>query len=185
MENRNKAVHSRASGVCASRRISLRAIFAYLLAFAACLTTTAAAADELSLLINGKAVHMDSTGSKKLNEKNWGLGLQYDWERESDKWRPFATVSEFRDSNKNSSYYAGGGALYRFQFDNAHVDLGAVGFLMTRKDYKNNDPFPGILPVLSVGTKNVALNITYVPKMEPKAVPLWFFQLKINLSTFR
>jgi hypothetical protein len=36
-----------------------------------------------------------------------------------------------------------------------------------------------------VGTKNIAVNFTYVPKVEPKAVPLWFFQLKINLSNFR
>ena len=185
MENRNKVVHSCNSDVRASRRISLRAIFAHLLAIAVCLTTTAAAADELSLLINGKAVHLGNTASKYLNEENWGLGLQYDWDRASDKWIPFATVSEFRDSNKNTSYYAGGGALYRFQFDSAHVDLGAIGFVMTRKDYKNNDPFLGVLPALSVGTKNVALNITYVPKVEPKAVPLWFFQLKINLSSFR
>jgi len=74
--------------------------------------------------------------------------------------------------------------LYRFQFDSAHVDVGAVGFLMVRKDFKNGDPFPGVLPVLSVGTKNVAVNITYVPKVEPKAVPLWFFQLKISLNSF-
>jgi len=185
MENRNTVVPACKSDVRASRRISLRAIFAHLLAIAACLTTTAAAADELSLLINGKAMHLGSPNGSNLNEKNWGLGLQYDWERASDKWRPFATVSEFRDSNNNTSYYAGGGALYRFQFDSAHVDVGAVGFLMTRKDYKNGDPFPGVLPVLSVGTKNVALNITYVPKVEPKAVPLWFFQLKISLNSFR
>ena len=185
MEYRKPVVPACKSDVRASRRISLRAIFAHLLAIAACMTTTAAAADELSLLINGKAIHLGSPAGSNLNEKNWGLGLQYDWERASDKWRPFATVSEFRDSNNNTSYYAGGGALYRFQFDSAHVDVGAVGFLMTRKDYKNGDPFPGVLPVLSVGTKNVALNITYVPKVEPKAVPLWFFQLKISLSSFR
>lgn len=184
MENRNKAVHLCESAVCAFRRISLRVILAHLLAFAACLTTTAAA-DELSLLINGKARHMGSSATKHLNEKNWGLGLQYDWDRESDKWIPFATVSEFRDSNKNTSYYAGGGAMHRFQFDSAHVDLGAVGFVMVRKGYKNGDPFLGVLPALSVGTKNVALNITYIPKVEPKAAPLWFFQLKINLSSFR
>jgi len=185
MENRIEVVHSCKSDVRASRRISLCAILVHLLAFAACLTTTAAAADELSLLINGKAVHLGEPANKNLNEKNWGLGLQYDWDRASDNWIPFATVSGFRDSNRNPSYYAGGGALYRFQFDSAHVDLGAVGFLMTRKDFKDNHPFPGVLPVLSVGTKNVALNITYVPKVEPKAVPLWFFQLKINLATFR
>lgn len=185
MEYRNTAVPACKSGVRASRRISLRAIFARILATAACLTTTPAAADELSLLINGKAIHLGDSPSQNLNEKNWGLGLQYDWERANDKWRPFATVSEFRDSNNNTSYYAGGGALYRFQFDSAHVDVGGIGFLMTRKNYKNGDPFIGILPALSIGTKNVALNITYVPKVEPKAVPLWFFQLKITLSEFR
>jgi hypothetical protein len=185
MENRNQVVHSCKSDVRASRRLSLGAIFAHLLAIVVCLTATAAAADELSLLINGKAIHLGSSSGSNLNEKNWGLGLQYDWDRESDKWRPFATVSEFRDSNYNTSYYAGGGALYRFQFDRAHVDLGAVGFVMVRKDYKNGDPFLGVLPALSVGTKNVALNITYIPKIEPKAVPLWFFQLKINLASFR
>ena len=184
MEDRNTVFPACKSDVRASRRISLRAILAHLLAIAACLTTSAAAADELSLLINGKAIHLGSSSSSNLNEKNWGLGLQYDWERANDKWRPFATVSEFRDSNKNISYYAGGGALYRFQFDSAHVDVGAVGFLMVRKDFKNGDPFPGVLPVLSVGTKNVAVNITYVPKVEPKAVPLWFFQLKISLNSF-
>jgi hypothetical protein len=29
---------------------------------------------------------------------------------------------------------------------------------------------------------HVALNFTYIPKIEPKSVPLWFFQLKINLT---
>lgn len=184
MENRFEAVHSCGSDFYASRRISLSAVLAHLFAFAACLMTPAAAADELSLLINGKALHMNSTAGNKLNENNWGLGLQYDWDRVSDKWIPFAMASGFRDSNRHNSYYAGGGAMYRFQFDSAHVDVGAIGFVMTRKGYKNSDPFPGVLPALSVGTKNVALNITYVPKVEPKAVPLWFFQLKITLSNF-
>ena len=149
------------------------------------MTATAAAADEWSLLLNGKAFHINSPAGSKLNERNWGLGLQYDWDRVGDRWIPFGTAAGFRDSNRNMSYYAGGGAMYRFQFDSAHVDVGAVGFIMTRKGYKNDEPFPGVLPALSVGTKNVALNITYVPRVDPKAVPLWFFQLKINLSNFR
>jgi len=161
----------------------LCALPALVLAFVIGLTATAAAADEWNLLINGKALHLGSPAGSNLNEKNWGLGIQYDWERANDKWRPFATASEFRDSNNNTSYYAGGGAMYRLQFDSVHVDVGAIAFLMTRKDYKNNEPFPGVLPALSVGTKNVALNITYVPKVVPKSVPLWFFQIKINLSS--
>ena len=179
-------------GVYASRRIPLgygrnsqRALLALVLTFTAALTTGAAVADEMSLLVNGKAIHIHTQAGRNLNERNWGLGLQYDWDLADSKWRPFATVSGFNDSNRNPSYYAGGGALRRFQFDGMHVDLGAIGFLMMRKDFKNDRPFPGVLPVLSVGTQSVSLNVTYVPKVEPKAVPLLFFQIKMNLGIFQ
>lgn len=172
------------SGACAPRRPFLRSLLAQLLALVGFLTVTAADADELSLLINGKALHLGAPAGRDLNERNWGLGLQFDWNRAHTNWVPFATVSGFRDSNGNPSYYAGGGALYRFQFDGVHVDAGAVGFLMTRKDYNDQKPFLGALPAFSVGNKNIAVNLTYVPKMDPKAVPLWFFQLKITLSNF-
>jgi len=167
-----------------SNGVSRRALLA-VLALIAGLSSGPAMADELSLLVNGKALHLGTPEGKHLNEKNWGLGLQYDWDRGDSKWIPFATASGFIDSNRNPSYYAGGGALRRFQYDGLHADVGAIGFLMTRENFKNNRPFPGVLPVLSVGTESVALNITYVPKVEPKAVPLWFFQLKIKLMEFR
>jgi hypothetical protein len=156
-----------------------------LLTLMAGLTAGPAVADELSLLVNGKAIHINTPPGRNLNEKNWGLGLQYDWDRKDSKWIPFATASGFIDSNHNPSYYAGGGALRRFQFGGMHADVGAIGFLMTRKDFKHDQPFPGVLPVLSVGTQSVSLNMTYIPKVEPKAVPLWFFQLKILVKTFQ
>jgi hypothetical protein len=178
-----KGVHAAGSSQLGYGRKLQRAFLALLLTLVAGVTAGPAVADELSLLVNGKAIHINTPADKNLNEKNWGLGLQYDWDRGDSKWIPFATVSGFIDSNRNPSYYAGGGALRRFQFDGMHVDLGAIGFLMTRKDFKNDQPFPGVLPVLSVGTQRVALNMTYVPKVEPKAVPLWFFQLKISLRS--
>ena len=55
---------------------------------------------------------------------------------------------------------------------------------MTRKGYKDNQPFLGMLPAFSVGTKRVSVNMTYIPKVDPKAVPLWFFQLKISLGKY-
>jgi hypothetical protein len=160
-------------------------VLALILTTATGLFTDAAAAGELSLLVNGKAIHIDTPAGTHLNEKNWGLGLQYDWDIVNKKWVPFAAVSGFSDSNKNPSYYAGGGVLRRFQFDDTHVDLGLIGFLMTRKDYKNDQPFFAALPAFSMGTNRVSLNMTYIPKVHPKAVPLWFFQLKIGLSNFR
>lgn len=167
-----------------SRRITQRAALALFVTLGAGLASGTAAADELSLLVNGKAIHVNAPAGSHLNEKNWGLGLQYDGNIVNKKWVPFATVSGFSDSNRNPSYYAGGGALRRFQFDGTHVDVGAIGFVMTRKNYKNDKPFFGVLPAFSVGTERVSVNMTYIPKVEPKMVALWFFQLKVKLGNF-
>ena len=154
-----------------------------LVALAGFLSHTAKA-DDLSLVVNGKAIHLNTPSGKNLNEKNWGLGVQYEWTVKDSHWVPFASASGFVDSNKNPSYYAGGGALRRFQANHLHFDVGAIGFVMTRKGYKDDKPFLGILPVVSVGTERVAVNMTYIPKVDPKAVALVFFQLKIKLKNF-
>jgi hypothetical protein len=185
MENGNNGVHVGGGFLHGCRQLSHRVFLTLLLTLTAGLMTGNAVAGEMSLLVNGKAIHINTPADKHLNEKNWGLGLQYDGDIVNKKWVPFAMVSGFVDSNKNPSYYAGGGGLRRFQFDGTHVDIGAIGFVMTRKDYKNDQPFIGVLPAFSVGTQRVSVNMTYIPKVHPKAVALWFFQLKINLSNFR
>ncbi|MBI3899505.1 MAG: hypothetical protein HY308_14605 [Gammaproteobacteria bacterium] len=140
----------------------------------------AASAGQTSLIINGKAWHIGT--DKHYNEKNWGAGVQYDFDVVGDNWIPFVTASGFKDSNNNPSYYAGGGYLKRFAISSDyHVDIGAIAFLMQREGYKNDNPFLGALPVLSIGTQKVAVNITYIPSVDPKWVPLWFFQLKVAL----
>lgn len=143
-----------------------------------------ARAGDYHLLINGKAIHLESRPGVRLNERNLGAGLQYDFEPiRGGRWVPFFSVSGFSDSNRNPSYYAGGGFLRRYMLaenlDGLHVDAGAVAFLMTREGYLHGRPFPGILPALSIGTRGMALNITYIPKVDPKMIPLWFLQLKI------
>ena len=145
-----------------------------------------ARAGELHLLVNGKAIHLDEQENVDYNEKNWGAGFQYDWTERDKDWVPFITASGFDDSNKNASYYAGGGMLRRYHFRAGstalHADVGFVAFLMKRKDFRNNDPFPGILPAFSFGTERVAVNMTFIPKVDPKMVPILFFQLKLNLG---
>lgn len=145
-------------------------------------------AGELSVLVNGWAKHIDVPANVKYNEKNWGGGFQYDYDRMGEHWVPFLTASGFKDSENNMSYYAGGGVMRRFDvapsLDNLYVDVGLVGFVMTRKTYKDNDPFLGALPAATIGTDHIAVNITYVPKVHPKLVPLWFFQIKIPLAKF-
>lgn len=146
-----------------------------------------ASANDFSLLLNGKALHLqDAPVGQTFNEKNWGAGFQYDFTDNHEDWVPFMTASGFLDSHKKPSYYAGGGMMRRFQWAESgfYTDVGLVGFLMTRENFKDNKPFPGILPVMTLGTEDIAVNITYIPKVDPKMVALFFFQLKVNIFTF-
>lgn len=148
-----------------------------------------ASAGELGLILNGKALHYDVPAGHNYNEENWGAGLHYEIGDSRADWVPFAHGSGFLDSNDNASYYAGGGILRRFsrQAGNTELrlDMGLIGFLMYRKEFRNGDLFPGALPFISVGTPALALNISYIPKVDPKMSPLFFLQLKIRLAEFK
>lgn len=165
----------------------LQSIFKYgLLALIIGTANQTAQANQLNLIINGKAIHLGLPKGATMNEKNWGLGLQYDYALINNKWMPFTTISGFIDSMKQPSYYAGGGLLRRYPVGRRNgatinLDAGIIAFLMTRDDYKNHQPFPGILPAFSFGTDKVAINLTYIPKVQPKLMPLWFLQLKLAL----
>lgn len=144
-------------------------------------------AGTLNLILNGKAIHFQksTTDGRTFNENNWGAGFQYDFDEVNDKWVPFVTASGFSDSFKHASYNAGGGVLRRYKFGNGwHFDAGVYAFAMTRKDVNNNSPFLGVLPVASIGTDMISVNMTYIPKVRPKFVELVFFQLKINTEIF-
>jgi hypothetical protein len=147
-----------------------------------------AGAGDLSLLVNGKSLHMNPPRDIEYNENNWGAGIQYDFESYGKRWVPFITASGFRDSFENPSYYTGAGLVRRIHFnhriDGKHFDAGIIGFFMTREDYKDGNPFFGILPALSFGSRRYAVNMTYIPKVDPKMVALWFFQFKISFENF-
>ncbi|RMG37846.1 MAG: hypothetical protein D6732_05875 [Methanobacteriota archaeon] len=96
-----------------------------------------AQAGDIYLLINGHSEHFgDAPDGSKLNEKNYGVGLQYEIsENKRLGLKPFVTLSIFKDSNFNWSGYAGGGYLKRFKISNNgfDADMGVAGFLMVRK----------------------------------------------------
>lgn len=136
------------------------------------------------VIVNGRSIHLEQAGNgQKLNENNLGSGFQYEFARSyGSKWVPFITGSIFNDSFNNLSYYAGGGKSRRFFIKSGwHLDVGYVGFLMARKDVKNYQPFPGILPIASIGTRNIAINMTYIPDVNEQITELVFFQLKISM----
>lgn len=146
-------------------------------------------AEGVSLLLNGKSFHKEQPKNVDYNERNWGVGVQYDFGLINEKWTSFVTASTLKDSFKRNSYYAGGGIMRRFPLpvlhDNLHFDAGLIGFVMVRKDHHNRKPFLGALPALSIGTEKMALNVTYVPEVQPKLAALWFIQLKLSAGLLR
>ena len=136
------------------------------------------------MILNGRAYHIERPpAGTSFNENNYGSGFQYEFARShGSRWVPFLTSSAFNDSFNNVSYYLGGGESRRFYIKNGwHFDIGYFGFLMARKDYNNYQPFPGVLPVASIGTQNVSLNMTYIPDVNDQVAELVFFQLKVSL----
>ncbi|MBN1237139.1 MAG: hypothetical protein JXB36_01495 [Gammaproteobacteria bacterium] len=151
-----------------------------------------AAAQDWSVIVNGKAIHVNS--SRDWNERNWGLGLEREFDTQS-RWVKVALVNGFKDSQNAMSYMAGGGLKRRFRLDSLandlYVDVGVVGFVMTREDVNHNKPFPGLLPAMTIGTRHVALNLTYlsqsmmdsatnVTRVDPTVSGLLFLQLKLD-----
>jgi len=159
----------------------MRTLFATLLLL---LGTGIVQADEFHVILNGKAYHLTN---RNYNEKNYGLGFEYDL-APHNHWITFVNGSSFKDSLKNTSNYLGAGIKRRYRLEDDpmgwHMDLGVIGFLMTRKDIYDNRPFPGALPVFSVGKQWFALNATFIPKVSPKHVNLFFFQLMFRVAEF-
>lgn len=153
-----------------------------------------AAADQLSIIISGKSFHMGS--DYRWNEDNHGLGFEYDFESRS-RWIRSGIVNGFRDSLDNMSYMVGAGLRRRiFESDRLaglYFDAGIVAFLLSRKDINDNQPFPGILPMITLGNRYAGLNLTYVPEIavreiahadqvDPNIRGVFFLQAKITLG---
>ncbi len=144
-----------------------------------------AAADDLQVIISGKAIHLG--GPSDLNEDNFGLGLQYDFDTTS-RWIPVINLATLRDSNDNLSTYIGAGTKRRFRLSPApnplNFDAGIIGLVMTRKGYNDGDPFFGAIPFVSFGNDWGGINLTYVPAVEETAYPFWYFQFALKLAEF-
>lgn len=117
-----------------------------------------------SVVLNGKAIHIGA--NRDWNENNWGLGVERELAGHSP-WVKVLFANGFIDSNDEMSYMAGGGIKRRFRplpgRRDVYADMGVVGFLMTRRDVRDNEPFPGLLPAVTLGTDRFAMNLSYVP----------------------
>jgi len=160
----------------------------------ATLPVTTAFAGDLSLVINGRSHHFDS--SYEWNENNYGLGLEYQFETTS-RWKRIVMANGFTDSNDRMSYMAGAGLHRRLletdRLAGFYIDAGINAFIMTREDYNDNNPFPGLLPSLSFGNRYGGFNLTYLPGeaiqdmvnadfVDPTISGVLFVQFKLSLS---
>jgi len=158
-----------------------------------CAFAGTAAAGQLDLVVNGRSYHVNS--EYDWNENNYGLGLEYQFDS-SSRWFWSVNGNAFMDSQENISYMAGGGLKRRlFQSESRagyYFDAGLIAFLMVRADINDYQPFPGILPTLSFGMRNVGMNLTYLPKVvvrdfaqakvaDPSIGGVFFLQFKFRL----
>jgi hypothetical protein len=155
-----------------------------------------AEAGRWDIVLNGRSIHVDA--DKDWNESNYGLGIEHEFNPES-RWVKVALGNGFRDSDDHMSYMGGGGIKRRFLLPvgqgRMHIDLGAIGFVMTRQDVSNNRAFPGILPAFSVGNRDFSVNLTYLPGQfaeqftgartaDPNLDGIIFMQFKLNARLF-
>ena len=128
--------------------------------------------------------------------KTGALGIEREFDT-SSRWVKVALANGLKDSFGEPSYFAGGGVKRRFHLrsNDLYFDVGVIGFVMTREDVNHNQPFPGLLPAMTVGNKRVALNVTYMPEfiydavikgrlIDPEMNGVLFLQLKLDASLF-
>ena len=172
----------------------MRILVASLIGVVMALPTSAFAQADWDIVLNGRAVHINA--ERQWNEANWGLGFEKEFDT-SSPWVKVALANGFKDSVGEPSYMAGGGLKRRFRMfsDHLYLDVGVIGFLMTRKDVNHNQPFPGALPALTFGSRRVAVNVTYLPDgvvdrvtnanlVDPNMGGVLFLQLKLDASLF-
>ena len=150
-------------------------------------------ADNLHLVFNGISHHSNPDVSKKYNERNMGIGIQYDFSDLNKTLIPSVYFGGLNDSFENPSYYIGTGLAHRTRFNSRkqgfNIDVGMLLLVMSREytlNSRNNgiSLVPAALPMLSVGTNATSLNITYIPKIDEMNASVWFMQLKIKLDSF-
>ena len=153
-----------------------------------------ALAGSINAVFNGKSNHINS--NRDWNENNTGLGIEYEFEQKS-AWKKIAMANGFRDSADAMSYMAGAGLHRRLfetdKLDRFYIYAGLNAFVMTRADVNGGNPFPGILPSISVGNRKFGANLTYMPRKavemitdsqltDPTIDGILFLQFKVSLD---
>ncbi len=132
-------------------------------------TTTILDDGAFSMILSGYARHGRNTYTaeriSELNEKAWGLGFSKAVRNEKDNEESLYGFA-ISDSHFSPQFMAG----YAYQWmkplgENYEAGIGVTGLLISRKDYFSGIPFPGVLPVASIGTRRSKLMLAYIPRV--------------------
>jgi len=100
----------------------------------------------------------------ELNEKTFGLGFSKSRRDEKDN-EEFIYGLAISDSHFKPQLNAGYGYQWTQSLGgSSEVGLGYTASLISRTDYFKGFPFPVVLPVASIGTRDHKLMFTYVPR---------------------
>lgn len=123
----------------------------------------------LSMVLSGYAYHdrntYDTTHLLSLNERAWGIGMDKELrdDKDNEESIQFLLIADSHNSPQITASYN----YYWMEPIGGNLEAG-IGYstgLISRPDIFNGVPFPGILPGASVGTRDVKLLFTYIPKV--------------------
>jgi hypothetical protein len=122
------------------------------------------------LYLSGYARHGRSTYTKErleeLNENAWGVGIGRRL-RNAHGNDEIVYALGISDSHFKPQLMAGYAHEWIYPMGGSGLELG-VGYtamLMSRQDYFSGFPFPIALPVGSIGTRDIKLRASYVPRL--------------------
>jgi len=115
----------------------------------------------LYLVVNGLSKHVGA--DRGYNETNPGYGITYSWG--DNRLNHLITVGKYLNSLSSDSSYAGYGRQTRLLGNDAlHLDGGFLAGGIT--GYPDYPVVPALLPMLTLGGKNAALNLMFSPPVE-------------------
>ena len=116
------------------------------------------------IYLAGHAHHFRRSDADFLNEKAWGVGVGKTLRNAAGNDESLYVLVN-RDSNRDIEYIAGYTHQWIYKMPGGNLDLGAglTAFIISRQDCFKGIPFPGILPVASIGTRSARIMATITP----------------------
>ncbi|MBM2886680.1 hypothetical protein JFK97_20010 [Chromobacterium phragmitis] len=117
--------------------------------------------NDFSLLLFGASDH-HGCSTCHLNESNPGAGLEWKFSGDDDQVRWFARAGSYRDSFRETAYF--GSIGWRKEWQIVGPIVAGLGL---QAGYLDGSGRHGLaaLPILSIGTRAVALEVGYLPKV--------------------